>query len=58
MKRIKIKILDYKEYLKLYSSVELKIKPASGKYGEFIRFKYKYGIYYHIYFNNSTKKNK
>ena len=34
--RININIKDYKEYLELYSSIEIEIKPVKDKYGKFI----------------------
>ena len=34
--RMNINIKDYKEYLELYSSIELEIKPVDNKYGDFI----------------------
>ena len=34
--RLNLSIKDYKEYLETYSSIEIEIIPAKGKYGEFI----------------------
>ena len=50
--RLNISIDDYKECSELYSSIEIKIKPAENKYGKFINIPDKEKEYYHIYFNN------
>ena len=56
-KRLNISIKDYKEYLEIYSPIELEIKPVNNKYGKFININNKEDeIYYHIYFNNKKKK--
>ena len=34
--RINISIKNYKEYLEIYSSIEIEIKPVSNQYGNFI----------------------
>ena len=36
--RININIKDYKEYSEIYSPIEIEIKLAKNKYGEFINF--------------------
>ena len=36
--RINISSKDYKEYSEIYSSIEIEIKLAKNKYGEFINF--------------------
>ena len=38
-KRIDININEYKEYLEIYSSIEIEIKPTNNKYGQFINIK-------------------
>ena len=53
--RINISIKDYKEYLEIYSSIEIEIKPANNQYGEFIIIDKEEEIYYHIYFNNKEE---
>ena len=35
-KRLKVELTDYKNYSELYSSIEIEIKPAIKKYGQFI----------------------
>jgi len=35
-KRLKVDLTDYKNYSELYSSIEIEIKPAIKKYGQFI----------------------
>ena len=54
--RINISIKDYKEYSEVYSSIEIEIKPAGDKYGEFINIEEEEEIYYHIYFNNNEEE--
>ena len=53
---INININDYKEYSKKYSSIEIEIKPANNKYGQFINIEEEYEQYYHIYFNNNKEE--
>ena len=53
-KRLNISINDYKEY----SEIEIELKLAYGKYGEFINIPDKDKEYYHIYFDNSNKDDK
>ena len=54
--RINLNIKDYKEYSEIYSSIEIEIKPAEDKYGEFINIDNEKEIYYHIYFNNNKEE--
>ena len=54
--RININIDNYKEYLELYSSIELEIKPVNNRYGEFININAEDEIYFHIYFNDNKKE--
>ena len=54
--RLNISIDDYKECSELYSSIEIKIKPAENKYGKFINIPDKDKEYYHIYFDNSNEE--
>ena len=54
--RLNLDIKDYKEYSETYSSIEIEIMPAKGKYGEFIKIKKNDKLYYHIYFNNNIKE--
>ena len=55
--RLDITIKDYKEYSYNYSSVEIDIIPAKNKYGNFIKYiNDEMESYYHIYFNNNSKK--
>ena len=51
--RINISIKDYKEYSEIYSSIEIELKPANNKYGEFINMNENDKKYYHIYFNDN-----
>ena len=53
--RIKISIKDYKEYSEIYSSIEIEIKLAKGKYVKFININKDDEKYYHIYFNNNKE---
>ena len=55
-KRINININDYKEYLEIYSSIEIEINPMINKFGKFINIKDEDSIYYHIYFNNNKEE--
>ena len=50
--KINISIEDYKEYSNIYSSIEIELKPAKNKYGEFININKENEKYCHIYFNN------
>ena len=51
-KRLNISINDYKEY----SEIEIELKLADGKYGEFININKEDKEYYHIYFDNSNEE--
>ena len=62
--KMNISIKDYKEYLEIYSSIEIKIKLIDEKYFGFIKDKCLKFInidkenenYYHIYLNNNNKE--
>ena len=54
-RRTNFNIDDYKKYCESYSSIEIEIIPAKGKYGEFININEEDRSYYHIYFNNNKK---
>ena len=54
--RINISIKDYKEYSEIYSSIEIELKPANNKYGEFINIDEGDEKYYHIYFNDNKEE--
>ena len=55
--RINISIKDYKEYLGIYSPIEIEIKPVNNGYGEFIVIEEENEKKsYHIYFNNDKKE--
>ena len=54
--RLNISIKDYKEYLEIYSSIEIEIKPANNIYGKFININEEEKIYYHIYFNDNREE--
>ena len=47
---------DYKDYSEKYSSIEIEIKPAKDKYGNFIKINKENEIYYHIYFENNKEE--
>ena len=51
-----INIDDYKEYLGLFSPIEIEIKPPINKYGNFINIVNK--EYFHIYFNDDKEETK
>ena len=46
---LNISIKDYKEYSKIYSSIEIELKPVNNKYGQFININEEDEVYYHIY---------
>jgi len=50
--KINISIVDYKEYSEIYSSIEIELKPAKNKYGNFININKENEKYFHIYFND------
>ena len=54
--RINININDYKEYSEAFTPIEIKIKPVSNKYGQFININDEDEKYYHIYFNNNKEE--
>ena len=51
-----ININNYKEYLEVYSSIEIEIKPINNIYGKFINIDKGNETYYHIYFNNDKEE--
>ena len=53
--RLNISIKDYKEYLEIYSSIEIEIKPANNINGKFINMNKENEMYYHIYSNNKEE---
>ena len=53
--RENIDINDYKEYVEIYSDIEIEIIPDNDKYGKFINIKNEEEIYYHIYFDNNEE---
>ena len=55
-KRLNLTINDYKEFSKLYSSIELELTIDDNKYGYFINIPDKEIDYYHIYLNNSKEE--
>ena len=55
-KRINISIKDYKEYLEIYSPIEIEILPICNQVGEFINVKKQEEIYFHIYFNDDKEE--
>ena len=54
--RINININNYKEYLEIYSPIEIEIIPFINEYGKFIHINKDDEIYYHIYFNDNKKE--
>ena len=54
--RMNINIKDYKEYLELYSSIELEIKPVKDEYDRFINIDEENKMYYHIYFDDNKEE--
>ena len=55
-KRLNIDINDFKEYLEIYSAIEIIITPIRNKYGKFVNIKKGEESYYHIYFNDNEKE--
>ena len=55
-KRINININNYKEYSKIYSSIEIEIKPEKNEYSRFINIDEYEEEYYHIYYNDNKKE--
>ena len=55
--KLDININTYKEYVEIFSPIEIEIIPNKIYYGIFINFpKQKDELYYHIYFDNNTKE--
>ena len=49
--------LSLTNYINFYTTIEIELKPAPNKYGEFIHFnKLKESSNYHIYFDNNNKE--
>ena len=57
-KKLNININNYKEAMKIYSSIEVEIIPIENKYDFFIITDYEDERYYHIYFNNNKQEMK
>ena len=55
-KRLNIDIINYKEYLKFYSYIELELNLVDNKYGAFINLSDEEKEYYNIYFDNSKEE--
>ena len=55
-KRINININHYKAYSETKTLIELDIIPMKGEYGKFININEEDKKYFHIYFNDNTKK--
>ena len=54
--RINFSINDYKEYSKLFSSIEIEIIPVTKIYGKFINLNKNEELFYHIYFNDNKEE--
>ena len=54
--RLNLCTKEYKEYSETYSSIEIEIIPAKGKYGRFIYIDENDELYYHIYFNDNKEE--
>jgi len=55
--KLDLTIKDFQEFSKVYSSIEIDIKPTEDIYGKFINILNKEEEpYFHIYFNNSQKE--
>ena len=54
--RLNLSLNDYKEYSQLYSSIEIELKFADNKYGDFINILDEDKKYFHIYFDNSSEE--
>ena len=54
--RINFSINDYKEYSKLFSSIEIEIIPVSKIYDKFINLNRNEELFYHIYFNDNEEE--
>ena len=56
-KRLNLTSNDFEECSKLFSSIEIEIKPAKDKFGKFINIqKEEDKFYYHIFFNNDENE--
>ena len=55
-KRANLNINDYKEYSKLYSSIEIELKLVDNIYDRFINISEEDMKYYHIYIDNSNEE--
>ena len=55
-KRFNLNINDYKEYIEIFSSIEIEIITVKNKCGKFIKILDKEKEYYHIYFNNKNEE--
>ena len=55
-KRFNLNINDYKEYIEIFSSIEIGIITVKNKCGKFIKILDKEKEYYHIYFNNKNEE--
>ena len=51
-----LNIEDYKKYSQFFSSIEIELKLAENKYGNFINIPDKEKEYFHIYFENSKEE--
>ena len=54
--RINISIKDYREYLEIYSPIEIEIKTDNNQQGKFININKEDEKYFHIYFNNNKEE--
>ena len=55
-KRINLSINDYKDYSRLFSSIEIELKLVDNKYDKFINIPKQDQEYFHIYFDNSKEE--
>ena len=53
--KLNITIDNYKEYIEIYSPIEIQIIPIENKFGKFINIKKEEEQYFHIYFNNNKE---
>ena len=51
--RINVNIKKYKEYLEIYSTIEIEIILIKNKYDDFININENEKLYYHTYINDS-----
>ena len=54
--RINLSINDYKDYSKLFSSIEIELKLVENKYDKFINIPEQDKELFHIYFDNSKEE--